>query len=289
MVDENLFIFGGNPDFELYDSLSYLVRFNMLTGNVLDSFAINDSFEVDLPSHQMSAVVDNKVYIFGGILISILRQISYFDLNTYKWNTLTETLHEPLAGGVALTNPNGEEIILIGGKNEESEALNFVDVYFVQDRMISRKESLNIARSEHTAVFYNDTIYVFGGKNAKNEIVSSVEKAILPLTDSTATSIENQYSYINKDFELIGNYPNPFNPLTEIIFKLNKPLLITINIYDITGQKIKTLYNDNLAQGRHSITWDATDNFNRAVTSGIYFYTISSGKLTATNRMLLIK
>jgi len=291
MVEEFLYIFGGYPDFELTDTLSYLVRFDMINGNVIDTFSVNDSFVVDLPSHQMSAVIDNKIYILGGILNSILRYISYLDLNTYSWHELERRFSKPRAGGVAIAYPDSGQIILIGGKNEESEALNTVEVFDINTHEFKEKQSLENLRSEHTAVLYKDSIlYVFGGKNENDEILRQVEKATLPLKDYPATTtLENAITYAEKDFELIGNYPNPFNPQTDIIVKVSKPQYITIKIFDIQGRNIKTLYNNNMVQGKHKITWDATDDFKQSVTSGIYFYTVSSGKLTETNRMLLIK
>lgn len=290
LTEEYLYIFGGYPDFELYDSLSYLVRFDMISGDIDDAFSINDSFAVDLPSHQMSAVVNNKIYVFGGILNSILRNISYLDLNNYSWNELEVTLSKPRAAGVALAHPNGSEIILIGGKNEESEALRLVETFNIDDFSTSEKRELTFARSEHTAVIYKENmIFVFGGKNVANEIVNQVERISFEELNNVTTTIENQNLYIFKDFDLQGNFPNPFNPKTDIIIRIYDSQYLEINIYDIQGRKIKSLYNSSITRGKHNITWDGTDDFNRSVTSGIYFYTVSSGKVTKTNRMLLIK
>lgn len=292
MINEYLFIFGGYPNFQLNDSLSYLVCYNMLNGDVTDTFSINNNYTPeDMPNHQMSAIINNKIYIFGGISGNILRDIGYFDLNTNIFTAFQEKLPAPRAAGVAIPSPEGDSIILIGGLDEESKALNNVDIYNVWQKTIENKSPLNIARSELTAVLYDDSIYVFGGKDAtppEGKVVSSVEKVTLPLGNITANLAAKDY-YVNKDFELIGNYPNPFNPLTHIVLQVNKPQYIYINIFNIEGKLIKSLFNNFLPQGKHNISWNATDNMNKEVASGIYFYTISSGKLTTTNRMLLIK
>jgi len=291
MIGDHLYIFGGYQDFELYDSLSYIVRFDMRDGNVFDSFSINDSFSVEMPSHQMSAVMNDKVFLFGGTLGPILRKISYLDLTNDSWIELDSPLNKPRASGVALPHPNGEEIILIGGKNEGSEALSLVETFNINSYLINdMKYKMSVARSQHAAVIYKDWIYVFGGKNAENIIVGDVEKIMLDSLDEVAsTHLADAKGYFSKSFELIGNYPNPFNPQTSIIVQVNNAQHLAINIYDIQGRKIKSLYDNIMTRGKHAISWDATDDSQQSVTSGIYFYTVSSGDIIKTNRMLFIK
>jgi len=257
---------------------------------VMDSFSINDSFAVEMPSHQMSAVMNNKVYLFGGTLTTILRKISYLDFTNNSWIELDSPLNKPRASGVALPHPNGEDIILIGGKNEESEALRLVETFNINSYLITDKQKMSIARSQHTALIYKDAIYVFGGKDAENNIVGDIERIMIDSLDNPATTFfADEEGFLNTSFELVGNYPNPFNPQTSIIVKVNETQYLTITIYDIQGRKIKSLYNNILTQGRHAISWDATDDSQHAVTIGIYFYTVSSGDIIKTNRMLLIK
>jgi N-acetylneuraminic acid mutarotase len=290
IFDNFVYIFGGFPDANIDDTLSYIVRYDLTNGRASDSFAINDSFAMDLPSYQMSAVANNRIYVFGGVLNNILRNISYLDLNTFSWNELNTTLTKPRAGGVALTHPTKKEILLIGGKNEESEALDWVEAFSYETPHFYDRSPLSYARFEHTAVIYKDSlIYVFGGKNADKEIIPQVEKIDFFNIEIATTVLENSKAHINYDFQLLGNYPNPFNPQTDIKIQVNKSAHFVINIFDIQGKKIKTLFNNNLTAGKHTVSWDATNDFNKSVTSGIYFYTVSSGKDLKTDRMLLIK
>ena len=185
IVDHFLYIFGGYQDHSLFDSLSYLVRLDMIDHSLLDSFSINDSFAVNLPSHQMAALLDNRIYVFGGVLpgISILRDVSYLDLNTHNWHKLDVTLSQPRADGVALAHPNGYDIILIGGKNEQSEALKRVNAFNTDSNYVEEKRSLKYARSLHTAVIYKDSlIYVFGGRDVENKVVSAVAWILVQAT-----------------------------------------------------------------------------------------------------------
>jgi len=87
----------------------------------------------------------------------------------------------------------------------------------------------------------------------------------------------------------LSNYPNPFNPETTISFGLTEAGYTTLNIYNIAGQKIATLVQDELSAGTHSITWDGTTSNGANVASGMYFYRLQSGDYSITNKMVLMK
>nr|HPR18501.1 T9SS type A sorting domain-containing protein [Candidatus Cloacimonadota bacterium] len=99
----------------------------------------------------------------------------------------------------------------------------------------------------------------------------------------------NNGQLIAKD-ELSGNYPNPFNPTTTISFFTTESTENTeISVYNLKGQKVKQLLNAQLAAGRHSVVWNGTDDNGKAVSSGIYFYKMKSGKYLETKKMILMK
>ncbi len=87
-----------------------------------------------------------------------------------------------------------------------------------------------------------------------------------------------------EDFTLQTNYPNPFNSRTTIIFNLSKAEDVKLNIYNLRGQKVETLVDDNLNQGRHSIIWNAP-----YYSSGIYFCKLTTRDKALTKRMILLK
>ncbi len=89
--------------------------------------------------------------------------------------------------------------------------------------------------------------------------------------------------------KLMGNYPNPFNPETNIAFSVKEKANVQIEVYNVKGQKVKTLVNNVMDQGNHSITWNGKDDSSKDVASGIYFYRMKSGKYTATGKMILMK
>ncbi len=93
-------------------------------------------------------------------------------------------------------------------------------------------------------------------------------------------------SYVNN---LGSNYPNPFNPETRIDFSLKDAGRATLKIYNVKGQLVKTLVDDRLDQGNHSITWHGTDNSNHRVSSGVYLYRLETDGYSSTQKMLLLK
>ncbi|MDD2650765.1 MAG: chitobiase/beta-hexosaminidase C-terminal domain-containing protein [Candidatus Cloacimonetes bacterium] len=92
-----------------------------------------------------------------------------------------------------------------------------------------------------------------------------------------------------KENYLSQNYPNPFNPFTTIDFCLKKDDYININVYNIKGQFIKTLLNEFVNAGEHSIIWDGTDAQGKTLKSGIYLYKISSSSFYDFKKAILLK
>ena len=88
---------------------------------------------------------------------------------------------------------------------------------------------------------------------------------------------------------LNGNYPNPFNPSTTISFQLAETSSVELMIYNIKGQKVKELMNSNLDAGYYKVVWNGKDNQNHAVSSGIYFYKMKSGKYVSTGKCIQLK
>ena len=103
------------------------------------------------------------------------------------------------------------------------------------------------------------------------------------------TSIDNQQietdSFIN-----LSNVPNPFNPSTTIEFSIQNDSKIELIIFNIKGQKVKTLVKNDFDKGSHSILWDGNDESGKSVSSGIYYYKLNvNGKIEAVNKCLLLK
>ena len=97
------------------------------------------------------------------------------------------------------------------------------------------------------------------------------------------TNIKNTHEMIN-EFALYPNYPNPFNPITKIVFSLSEGNNTIVSVYDILGNEIQVLVNKFVTAGIHELDFNAQN-----LSSGIYFYNIISGNYLATRKMMLIK
>jgi aminopeptidase N len=92
------------------------------------------------------------------------------------------------------------------------------------------------------------------------------------------------------EFGLAQNYPNPFNASTEIGFSLKEPGHVTLKVYNLQGQEVKTLIEEERSSGEHSVTWRGEDNSKREVSSGIYFYRLTCGEeYSDVKRMVLLR
>ena len=89
--------------------------------------------------------------------------------------------------------------------------------------------------------------------------------------------------------ELVGNYPNPFNPATTIKCSLAVPSNLQINIYNIKGQKVKSLLNEYRPAGEHSIVWNGKNDNGNDVGSGVYFYRMEAEGYMVTKKMVILK
>ena len=87
----------------------------------------------------------------------------------------------------------------------------------------------------------------------------------------------------------LKNYPNPFNPETTISFELSKPGNVVLNIYNLKGELVKRLINNQMSNGKHSIVWDGKDNNGHICSSGVYCYKIESNGRVEIKKMLLLK
>ncbi len=98
--------------------------------------------------------------------------------------------------------------------------------------------------------------------------------------DPTAPALQNA---------LLGNYPNPFNPETTIRFSTATDGPVTLDIYNLRGQLVKRLVDEQKAAGLHSVVFDGTDSTGRPIASGVYYYKMLAGKYSSTRKMILMK
>jgi len=88
---------------------------------------------------------------------------------------------------------------------------------------------------------------------------------------------------------LDNNYPNPFNPNTNIAYSIKDAAKVTLEVYNVKGQLVKTLVNDYRETGHYNVNWNGKDNSSKPSASGVYFYKMKAGNYVSTKKMILMK
>ena len=137
-----------------------------------------------------------------------------------------------------------------------------------------------------------DASNLIEGEYTANITITSNDPAepevIIPVT-LTVGYVGSEPDVLPVVTKLHGNYPNPFNPATTIEFSIQNESNINLTIFNIKGQKIKSLVNESISAGEHSVLWNGRDTNDKQVSSGIYFYKMKAGDYQKVRKMLLLK
>jgi len=109
------------------------------------------------------------------------------------------------------------------------------------------------------------------------------------LNDQSFGMMSVKVKEIPTEFSISQNYPNPFNPTTSIKYAIPQDARVSLVVYDMLGQVVKTLVDQEQEAGYYTVRWDGTNDFGSKVSSGIYIYRIIAGKYTSTMKMNLLK
>jgi hypothetical protein len=199
---------------------------------------------------------------------------------------MTDTLQMHLGD-----DPNGEEYEMVGNGyasaiNGDDNAVEFAIPRADIGEVGTFYESLNfMALCEETenwsadefpnAVGDTTALFCFGS--------GGVYRA-----DPVAIDVELD-SNMPTEFAVVGNYPNPFNPSTTIRFTLGEATNVTLDVYNMLGQKVATLYNGLGHTGANEVTWNGTNDNNQSVDSGVYLYRVTTPTGVASGKMIMLK
>jgi hypothetical protein len=127
----------------------------------------------------------------------------------------------------------------------------------------------------------------------KNHLLDPISIPVA-LNIDTTTAVGEEAEFLPYAFTLYQNYPNPFNPATTIQFRVRSlefggPIHITLVIYNILGQKVRTLLDEERMPGNYQVFWDGKDQKGNEISSGIYFYQLKAGEYKETRKMSLLK
>ena len=196
-------------------------------------------------------------------------------------------LDEPFQGdGFVLSwtegDPDGDDIA--GPFNDPSEDLLHLDLAKVGDNYEARVSRIVGGFSNPIdAEIIGNRIYVieWGGGRGLWEIV-------LPQA-TTETAVAEAEGVVPAEFALAQNFPNPFNASTTIAFQLAFASQVELAVYNISGQRVRTLISGSLPAGHHRLQWDGRNDRGEPAASGAYLYQLSAGDFVATRQLMLLK
>ena len=288
IIDDKFYIIGGNPlPGTSSERIPFIVEYDLTQNQV--TFQTDSLFNSgDLPEQQMSEVVGNDIFIFGGVVNGISQDIYKFNIVDHSYQKLEIKLLEPRAGGRAILSVEKDKIFIIGGYNENLEALTSVEIFYVYGEQYYLEEGpyINVARYNFMSAEMDGRLYLFGGYDSEKNVVKTVEMLYeYAITDIDETSSDD----IESEFELHQNYPNPFNPTTTIEYSVpinekRETKNVQIIVYDLLGKEVVTLVNKSQNPGKYKIEFDASQ-----YPSGVYYYQLKTNTFIQTKKMILLK
>ena len=144
---------------------------------------------------------------------------------------------------------------------------------------------------EVTGTVPEGTVWVWAGVEyyqASNNDNGSVYTDMLEMDVSDNVSVDLGAG-LPGEFKLLGNFPNPFNPVTKLSFDIDYRSNVIVTIYNILGNEITTIQNGEMNPGRYSLTWNATNDQGKSMSTGMYLYKVTSDSRVLTGKMLLMK
>jgi hypothetical protein len=236
----------------------------------------------------------HRMIIYGGQTNGPRGDIWALDLATNTWKDLTPATSP--AGRWFPTNifdAANNRVIIFGGnlgssQSNETWAFNLANNEWQQ---LSPSGAAPAAREGAAAIYIHreGRMVVFGGHGGTfyNDIWS------LNNLSPTTTVENNSGGETPATFRLRGNYPNPFsvNRNSETTFAFEAPISarVSLQIYNVHGQLIKSLFDETVVAGRHQITWNGVNDFGVKVASGIYFYVLRTGAASISGKMALVE
>ena len=208
--------------------------------------------------------ISNSIFFFNEQEICLLASITQGEFNIFT------VLYSDISGGEEAIENNNNQLNTIYWENNIDENPQFID-YVNDDYHLSEFSPCIDAGDPNSPLDPDGTItdmgvFFFDQTSIEQDIISECS------------------------FELLDNYPNPFNPSTTISFSIPNESIIKLGIYNIKGQLVRVIVNKVLSSGEHSVVWNGRDSNSKSVSSGIYFYKINvNDKTEAVKKCLLLK
>jgi len=176
-------------------------------------------------------------------------------------------------GAVKLNSVINNYVSLVVSRNESNNANvnGYTDGHAISFRIWNGEQEYTVSNPE-----YSNGVNVFNAGST----------AVVALNANTLAGDNNTVTLVTK---MNNAYPNPFNPSTRIDYSVKSKSKVLIEIFNVKGQKVKTLVNENKNPGKYSIVWNGEDQSGKRAASGIYFYKMEAGSYHAVKKAVLLK
>lgn len=234
--------------------------------------------------------LEHRMIIYGGQTSGPRGDIWAFDLTNNTWADLTPPTSP--AGRWFSTNiydAASHRAIIFGGGLGGGSVTNEVWAFDLAQnswQQIAASGTPPAAREGAVAIYAHSEarMVVFGGLG--NAYFNDVWSLNFSPTTGVDSDSDNK---LPKTFRLLGNYPNPFNPETTIVFEMPATGTVSLRVYNLQGQQIKNLFEGTIAGGRHQMVWDGTNDWGIKAAPGVYFYVLKAGTISASQKAILIE
>ena len=185
------------------------------------------------------------------------------------------------------------------GANTNGQTVNYlvsskVGVYPAEEMYDTTVTALSITYQEILEKVFEGS--PANGATVKFQVIAKNGAYSKDVTGDDRVLFVNRYEYLSTEgegvpieFALHENYPNPFNPTTTLRFDLPEVSNLTLTIYNMLGQKVRTFDYQNTSAGYHSVTWDAANDLGQQVGAGVYLYQLQTKDFVKTRKMVLLK
>jgi hypothetical protein len=132
----------------------------------------------------------------------------------------------------------------------------------------------------------HDLVFVYNTRSGENQLALD---EVRPDFEAITVALSGTNGSLPTEYALDQNYPNPFNPDTQIGLALPTDSHVRLDIFNVLGQHVRNLVDDEMPAGTHTVMWDGRDTDGSSVASGVYFYRITAEDFTSSKKMMLLK
>ena len=234
--------------------------------------------------HTATLLLDGRVLVAGGAWYD--NKAELYDYKTGAWS-LTGAMNAAKRNShTATLLPSGKVLIAGGFVTTQTRS---AEVFLPEDNTFWFCDSMNTPHTAHAATLLADGRVLVSGGNAFSNTTKAAE--LYSVNPAGIVRVNNQDSDQKKPFHfaLLPNYPNPFNPVTQLRYNIGCSARVRISVYNMLGEKIKTLLDMERSAGDYEITWNGADESGQAVASGVYFIRMEADRQAFSRKVLLLR